>query len=145
MKKKIKKSRRGALNKEQRLAVALKKHFMQSPDLIYKIRRYASWFYVKPETAISELRQLGVVITSKDIKAFKKSAAAIKQAKRERRAKRKADAEQALELLENTDSDETFAYIAGYTSAGFPYGVTWEEMEAAELQEQTAISEKSNR
>ena len=26
------------------------------------------------------------------------------------------------------DSDGTFAYIAGYTSAGFPYGVTWEEI-----------------
>ena len=26
------------------------------------------------------------------------------------------------------DSDDTFAYIAGYTSLGFPYGVTWEEI-----------------
>jgi hypothetical protein len=30
------------------------------------------------------------------------------------------------------DSDEHFAYIAGYTEGGVPYGVTWEEMEAAE-------------
>ncbi len=30
------------------------------------------------------------------------------------------------------DSDEHFAYIAGYTDGGAPYGVTWEEMEAAE-------------
>lgn len=29
------------------------------------------------------------------------------------------------------ESDETFAFIAGYTSGGFPYGVTWEEMEQA--------------
>lgn len=28
------------------------------------------------------------------------------------------------------ESDETFAYIAGYTSGGVPYGVTWEESEA---------------
>lgn len=27
------------------------------------------------------------------------------------------------------ESDETYAYIAGYTAWGFPYGVTWEEME----------------
>ena len=27
------------------------------------------------------------------------------------------------------DQDETFAYIAGYTEAGFPFGVTWEEWE----------------
>jgi hypothetical protein len=25
--------------------------------------------------------------------------------------------------------DDTFYYIAGYTSGGAPYGVTWEEME----------------
>ena len=25
------------------------------------------------------------------------------------------------------DCDETFYFIAGYTSGGFPYGVTWEE------------------
>lgn len=30
------------------------------------------------------------------------------------------------------DSDENFAHIAGYTDGGAPYGVTWEEMEAAE-------------
>jgi hypothetical protein len=27
------------------------------------------------------------------------------------------------------DRDETFAYIAGYTEAGFAFGVTWEEWE----------------
>lgn len=27
----------------------------------------------------------------------------------------------------SSDQDETFAYIAGYTEAGFAYGVTWEE------------------
>jgi hypothetical protein len=35
---------------------------------------------------------------------------------------------QELENENSWDSDETFAYIAGYTSAGFPYGVTWEEL-----------------
>lgn len=30
------------------------------------------------------------------------------------------------------DSDEHFAYIAGYTEGGSPYGLTWEEMEAVE-------------
>jgi hypothetical protein len=28
------------------------------------------------------------------------------------------------------DWDENFAFIAGRTEAGFPYGVTWEEVEA---------------
>lgn len=26
------------------------------------------------------------------------------------------------------ESDETFAFIAGYTSGGVPYGVAWEEI-----------------
>ena len=26
------------------------------------------------------------------------------------------------------ESDGTFAFIAGYTPAGFPYGTTWEEL-----------------
>ncbi|HEY3308961.1 MAG TPA: UPF0158 family protein [Desulfuromonadaceae bacterium] len=37
-----------------------------------------------------------------------------------------------------TDSDEHFAYIAGYTEGGVPYGVTWEEMEAAECSDAAA-------
>lgn len=30
------------------------------------------------------------------------------------------------------DADEIFAFIVGYTEGGFPYGVTWEEMEIQE-------------
>lgn len=30
------------------------------------------------------------------------------------------------------DYDEIFAFIVGYTEGGFPYGVTWEEMEIQE-------------
>lgn len=30
------------------------------------------------------------------------------------------------------DSDEIYAFIAGYTEGGFPYGVTWEEIEKHE-------------
>ncbi len=25
--------------------------------------------------------------------------------------------------------DENFYYVSGYTSSGFPYGITWEEFE----------------
>ena len=32
------------------------------------------------------------------------------------------------------DSDENFAYIVGYTSNGFPYGITWEKMAKLELE-----------
>lgn len=31
-------------------------------------------------------------------------------------------------LNSDIESDETFAFIAGYTECGFAYGVTWEEI-----------------
>ncbi|WP_298273485.1 hypothetical protein [Geobacter sp.] len=37
------------------------------------------------------------------------------------------------ELLCLPDSDEQFAYIAGYTEGGFPYGITWEEHWASQV------------
>lgn len=35
------------------------------------------------------------------------------------------------------EQDENFYFIAGYTSGGFPYGVTWEEYEAEQRGEST--------
>jgi hypothetical protein len=32
------------------------------------------------------------------------------------------------EMDPHPDSDDTFAYIAGYTSGGSPFGTTWEEI-----------------
>lgn len=33
------------------------------------------------------------------------------------------------------ESDDTFAFITGYTAGGFPYGITWEEMAEIESNE----------
>ena len=30
------------------------------------------------------------------------------------------------------DNDDTFAFIAGYTSGGAPYGITWKDMDSGE-------------
>ena len=49
---------------------------------------------------------------------------AIKRANRKRKKARLAEQEQRT-LLEQ---DDRFFFIAGYTSGGAPYGVTWEEM-----------------
>ena len=42
------------------------------------------------------------------------------------------------------DSDETFAYIAGYTSNGVPFGVTWEEQENMDKEEPLAYEEEES-
>ena len=47
--------------------------------------------------------------------------------KKSRRKKRREDLEDSI-----FESDETFAFIIGYTAGGAPYGVTWEEMVAME-------------
>ena len=42
-------------------------------------------------------------------------------------SKKKKRNQPADEILDDT-MDSTFAYIAGYTPGGFPYGTTWEEL-----------------
>ncbi|HCE66767.1 MAG TPA: hypothetical protein DER40_04350 [Geobacter sp.] len=45
---------------------------------------------------------------------------------------KKPSKKQAPEPFMEPESDEHFAYIAGYTSGGAPYGITWEEQEEIE-------------
>ena len=44
-----------------------------------------------------------------------------------KKCKKKRDAAVVYEDL-YSDMDGTFAFIAGYTSGGAPYGVTWEQV-----------------
>lgn len=117
------KHHRGSMTREERIAAAPKMHLMKSSDVIYQIRRYASWFYVSPDTAIEELRLAEVTITAADVAAFKKHADEIRSEKRCHRNKKKPSA-----IAESDMIDDTFAYIAGYTAMGFPYGTTWDEL-----------------
>ena len=41
--------------------------------------------------------------------------------------KKKKKTDLSLDILDDT-MDDTFAFIAGHTSWGFPYGTTWEEV-----------------
>lgn len=44
------------------------------------------------------------------------------------KSKKKSHKKQKRKFEDVIESDETFAFIAGYTLWGAPYGVTWEEM-----------------
>lgn len=63
-------------------------------------------------------------------------------------SKRKGNRKQKKikEWVSLPEQDENFAFIAGYTSGGAPYGITWEEWEQMEkmdqMEEKTANSEK---
>ena len=42
-------------------------------------------------------------------------------------------------MEQTIESDNTFAFIAGYTEGGFPYGLTWEELGNSETEEREEI------
>lgn len=60
-------------------------------------------------------------------KAYQGKAAFAKQKKQQRRARQKKETRDNL-AKEEILQDDRFFFIAGYTSGGAPYGVTWEEM-----------------
>ena len=75
--------------------------------------------------------QSGILLETLMAKEHKKTpeekAVLMKQKKKQRRAKRKKKAKENP-VAEEIYQDDRFFFIAGYTSGGAPYGVTWEEM-----------------
>jgi hypothetical protein len=91
------------------------------------VKGYRNWYGVSTVCAILELRQLGIEVNELRLiqaKRTEESAARQRAKKRRERAEKRA-AQDAL-----VESDATFAYIEGYTNWGFPYGETWDEVEA---------------
>ena len=88
------------------------------------IKGYRNWFGVDLPCAIQELKILGIKLDDQYVSQ------ALQGREQAITAKRKKAAEKKKRELENLQpySDGTFCFIAGYTSGGFPYGITWEEM-----------------
>lgn len=78
--------------------------------------------------AVEELQLLGVSLTKEQIDREKAAVRAYQAMQRAKKEKRKRIREQKNNLEINNEQDDVFYYIAGYTSGGAPYGVTWEEM-----------------
>ena len=114
------------MTKKGRLASA--KDWITKYDGQNLISGYAKWFGVDKICAINELKTLGVIIPenleNQIVESLKRR---IEQRKL---AKEKAE---ALDIADY-DSDDNFAFIVGYTSGGFPYGLTHEELKYAELE-----------
>jgi hypothetical protein len=87
------------------------------------VKSYARWFGVDPACALKELQILGVQLDPDHVAALQQT---LKSRRRARRAPTLAEPPFAEQ-----ECDEYFAYIAGYTEAGFPYGVPWAEVSAA--------------
>src|SRR5262249_7294829 len=67
------------------------------------------------------------------------SAAAAAAAGRRKKAERAERARMSIYGEMYVDWDDNFAYIAGFTSWGFPYGITWEEMKQIEIEDAEAL------
>lgn len=108
--------------RKQRLQKA--KKFISTYEGKNIVRGYCRKFNVGQVCAIKELEILGYEIDSDYKKqAFSQHNARIKTDEKKRKEKETKKTE--LEPWQ----DENFYYIAGYTSGGVPFGITWEEYE----------------
>jgi hypothetical protein len=113
------------MNPEQRIASARSTDWVKTYPGKKLVKGYKKAFNVDTLTAIAELRILGVMFPKGYEQRVRQAiidAAAARKRKKEERKRRE-------EELFGNDSDETFAFIAGYTTGGVPFGVTWEESE----------------
>lgn len=114
------------MTRQQRLDSAKATRWVEKYEGNNIIKSYGKWFAVDPLCAIIELRMLGVKITEErenQIKASIEARAAARRHRDELAGDREFEERYA-------DSDDTYAYIAGYTPGGVPYGVTWKELGA---------------
>jgi len=93
---------------------------------------YRRWYGVDWLCAIEELSRLGVNFDPEWTERLKTS---LEGQQRARTAKRAAKLRPEALTRCDEDSDEIFAFIAGYTPGGFAYGVTWAEWENLEQKE----------
>lgn len=122
-KNKAKVPRQKRLNRYVRLQAA--PHWIPKYDGENLVKGYSTHFAVDKICAVTELEMLGYSI-SEEYKQNVKDAVFQKQ---KQTKKRKAAKRQIESEFFDEESDETFAFIAGYTSGGAPFGITWEEWE----------------
>jgi hypothetical protein len=87
------------------------------------VRGYRKRFGVDLACAYKELQILGLQFDPSVVAARLKSAAADAAARRRKRIERAERTSPYGEMY--VDYNETFAYIAGRTSGGVPFGITW--------------------
>lgn len=96
------------------------------------VRGYRNHFAVDWFCAVKELQMLGVTISPHYANGLKRTVEGSTKADRARRVKKQEQKFQDPVL--SLGSDGNFAFIAGYTSSGFPYGITWEEWDNMEME-----------
>ena len=103
------------------------KKLIGSADLF---TRYRKRFGTNHVLAVKELKLLGVEVTSEMLDFQKAELVRFEKHQENKRERRREKAERKRREADYGQSwqDDTFYFIAGYTSGGAPYGTTWEEM-----------------
>ena len=123
-KKKALPPRRKRMNRSARLNSA--HHWLPTYKGKNIVRGYAKWYGVDLLCAINELRALGVAVDP----TYEQQVRVTMENRARERARRRATTTEQIPEGYGVDWDDNYAYIAGFTSWGFPYGVTWEQHEA---------------
>jgi hypothetical protein len=89
------------------------------------VKAYSKKCAVDKLSAIKELRILGIDISDAYENQLCASLKSLKQPRLASKEKREHESNAAVEF----ERDENFAVIVGYTSGGFPYGLTHEDKE----------------
>lgn len=131
MNKKAHTPKRKRFRKQERLNTA--KGWITTYEGKHIISGYAKWFGVDKICAISELKSIGVSIPEMLEHQIMISHLTLIEQRRQRKKERKI----AETINEAVESNGNFSYIAGYTSNGVPFGLTHEEFECLEIENQT--------
>lgn len=134
-KRKNKNGHQGQISQAQRLNKAKKWIPTYTGENLLKC--YRKHFKVDRMQTIRELQILGYEFSEEVVEREKRAEADRIKQKQIQKAKRQAKHKQD----EFPDSNDYFFYIAGYTSGGAPYGVTWEEMGLNPYQRLDDVSE----
>jgi hypothetical protein len=98
------------------------RHWLRTFSGTRVVRSYARWFGVDLMCAVKELQILGLKFSPAYLEALRRTVAARPRHRRDvSREARAVDVEQLM---------DGFDYVAGHTEAGFPFGVTREELKA---------------
>ena len=129
--------KRKRFNRKQRLDSAKNWIFTYEGENI--ARAYRKHYGIDWTATFVELEILNIEIDPKYKESVMESVRGQTEAKKKKHLLKPKGDESVFEDYQ----DENFAYIAGYTSGGFPYGVTWEEWEELESLE-TVEKENGN-
>ncbi len=100
------------------------------------VRSYRKRYGVDWLCAVKELQLLGVEIDPEYIAQLETTVAEQAKKTREKRRRRQEAAEEREWWNRYPFSEGEFYFVAGYTSGGAPYGITWEEAREKGLIEQ---------